>query len=145
MGAMRAKVVAVGSVALALVAVACGGSGDGSPSTSSSATTAPEVRAFLSLCSMRADVTAEDVTSAAATFQDDVHEALHELAARVEPTDRASAAAVLEATSKVEADLGEASPDLARLGTDVDGLIGAMRDALDAAAIPAPSCPEPSP
>lgn len=142
---MRAKVLAAGSLVLALVAVACGGSGDGSPSTPPSATTVPEVRAFLSLCSMRADVAGEDVTSAAATFQDDVHDALHELAARVEPTDRASAAAVLEATSKVEADLREASPDLARLGTDVDGLLEAMRDALGAAAVPAPSCPEPSP
>jgi hypothetical protein len=145
MGAMRAKVVAIGFSVLALVAVACGGSGDGSPGTAPSATTAPEVRAYLSLCSMRADVTAEDVTGAEATFQDDAHDALHELAARVEPTDRATAAAVLEATSKVEADLGEASPELARLGTDVDRLIGAMRDALDAAAVPAPSCPEPSP
>lgn len=142
---MRAKVLAAVSLVLAVIAVACGGSGDGSPSTAPSATIVPEVRAFLSLCSMRADVAGEDVTGAAATFQDDVHDALHELAARVEPTDRASAAAVLEATSKVEADLGGTSPDLARLGTDVDGLIASMRDALDVVAIHAPGCPEASP
>jgi len=60
-------------------------------------------------------------------------------------TDRAAAAAVLEATSRVEADLVETTPDPARLSEDVAGLVTAMGDALAAAGFEAPPCPEASP
>jgi hypothetical protein len=142
---MRSPAFVVAATFLGLLGAACGGSTDAAPSASPSAGTAPEVHSFLSLCSMSADVAAGDVASAEATFQDDVHETLHELADRLGSTDRAIAAAVLEATSKVEADLAQAEPDPAKLGTDVGGLTAAMSEALGAAGFEVPACPEVSP
>jgi len=138
---MRLHALVVATAVLGPLMAGCGGSG----STSPSATTAPEVRAFLSLCSMSSEVAGDDVAAAEATFQDEVHETLHELADRLGSTDRATAAAVLEATSRVEADLVETTPDPARLSEDVAGLVTAMGDALAAAGFEAPPCPEASP
>jgi len=145
MNPVRSLASIVPMTALALLA-ACGGSAatspSSSPTTSSSTALVPEVRAFLSLCSVAADVAAEDLAGAEAAFQDEVHETLHELADRLGSTDRAVSAALLQAKSKVEADLLEDAPDSARLGTDVGGLLAAMADALGAVGLDVPECPE---
>lgn len=144
---MRLRVLIVSVIAFAGLAAACEGSVDAAPSSSptvsASRAAAPEVGAFLSLCSVAADVAAEDFARAEATFEDEVHETVHELADRLETTDRLLAAALLRAKAEVEADFLDDVPDPATLGADVDGLLGAMGDALGTVDVEAPGCPEP--
>ena len=143
---MRLRALVVATTALALLTAACGGSGDttssSSPTPPVSATGTPEIDAYLSLCSVAADVAAENLAGAEATFEDEVHATLHELADRLGSTDRTASAALLQAKSRVEADLLEGAPDPVALGADVDGLLGAMADALGAVGLDAPGCPE---
>lgn len=100
----------------------------------------PEVGAYLALCDMAAQVEAGDLDRAEATFHDEVHEPLHELADRLETTDRAASAALLVAKTRVEEDLARDPMDAGALGKDVWGLLRAMADALEAAGDAPPAC-----
>lgn len=146
MGPVSVRPLIVSTAVLAVLASSCAASDDAaapaSATPTSGAIVAPEVRAFLSLCSVAASVTAEDLAGAEATFEDDVHETLHELADRLETTDRAASAALLQAKSKVEADFLGDAPDPAGLRTDVEALLTAMAGALAAVGLETPGCPE---
>ena len=129
--------------ALAVVAAACGergDAGDGEPLPSGSlAVVTPDAAtsAVLGLCDL---TNATDVVEARATFLDRSHATLHAIAAAADTRDRASAAALFEAKQRVEAAL--ARDDLPnRFQRDVETLIGATRDALDAIGLDAPACP----
>jgi hypothetical protein len=128
--------------ALAVVAAACGDRGrdDGEPLPSGSlgvVTPDAATSAVLGLCDL---TNATDVVEARATFLDRSHATLHAIAATADVRDRASAAALFEAKQRVEAAL--ARDDLpSRFRRDVETLIGATRDALDAIGLDAPACP----
>jgi hypothetical protein len=128
--------------ALAVVAAACGdgGGGDGEPLPSGSlgvVTPDAATSAVLGLCDL---TNATDVVEARATFLDRSHATLHAIAAAADAQDRASAAALFEAKQRVEAAL--ARDDLPnRFRREVETLIGATRDALDAIGLDAPACP----
>jgi hypothetical protein len=128
--------------ALAVVAAACGddGGGDGKPLPSGSlGVVRPDTAttAVLGLCDL---TNATYVVDARATFLDRSHATLHAIAAAADARDRASAAALFEAKQRVEAAL--AREDLpSRFRRDVETLIGATRDALDAIGLDAPACP----
>lgn len=148
------------ALALAVAAAACAGPREASPSPTistsppaSPSTTSPspeqshgsheggpEVDAYLALCDMAAQVEAGDLDRAEATFHDEVHEALHELADRLETTDRAASAALLVAKTRVEEDLARDPIDAGALGKDVRGLLRAMAHALEAAGDAPPAC-----
>ncbi len=161
MGSVRSWVVALAlGLALALPLQGCGGDAITSATPSSPATTAPspvatpspedshgsheggsEVDAYLALCDMASQVEAGDLERAEATFHDEVHEALHELADRLQATDRAASAALLVAKARVEEDLEHDPIDAGALGRDVRALLDAMGDALEAAGSSPPACP----
>ena len=146
------------ALALSVTVAACAGAGEAgsSPTTppagASASSPSPgeghgsheggtELDAYLALCEMASQVEAGDLERAAATFHDEVHEALHGLADRLETTDRAASAALLVAKARVEEDLDRDPIDAGALGTDVRELLRAMADALAAAGDPAPACP----
>lgn len=150
------------ALAVAVAAAACAGPREASPSPTIRATSpasppttspspeqghgshegGPEVEAYLALCDMSARIEAGDLDRAEATFHDEVHEALHELADRLETTGRAASAALLVAKTRVEEDLARDPIDAGALGKDVRGLLRAMADALQAAGLSRPGCPE---
>lgn len=145
MRSVRPSVVALAlGLLVALPLQGCGGAG-ATPPTAGSPTAGPPTRrateAYLALCEMSAQVEAGDLDRAEATFHDEIHEALHELADRLKTTDRAASAALLVAKARVEEDLAREPTDGAALARDVEVLLGAMRDALEAAGDPAPACP----
>jgi hypothetical protein len=127
--------------ALAVVAAACADGGDAGevlPSSSLGVVTPDAATtAVLGLCDL---TNATDVVDARATFLDRSHATLHMIAAAADARDRASAAALFEAKQRVEEAL--ARPQLPpRFRRDVETLIGATRDALDAIGLDAPPCP----
>lgn len=123
---------------LALPLQGCGGA----PTAGDPAGGPPSAtEAYLALCDMSAQVEAGDLDRAESTFHDEIHEALHELADRLDRTDRAASAALLVAKARVEEDLAREPIDGAALARDVEALLGAMGDALEAAGDPAPACP----
>jgi hypothetical protein len=168
MGAMLPRPALI-ALALAVTAAACGGPGPApatttptrSPTPAVTTTTpasptatspspgeghgshegGPELDAYLALCEVSSQVEAGDLERAEATFHDEVHEALHELAERLETTDRAASAALLVAKARVEEDLERDPIDAGALAKDVRGLLRAMADALAAAGDPPPACP----
>ena len=77
---------------------------------------------------------------AAALFQDQAHVDLHDLAAEVEESDRAAAAALLEAKQAVEADIEADQPDGERLEQDLDELLDAAVAGLRELDVEAPTC-----
>ena len=130
-------------LAVALVVAACGSGGanedpSGAPSGALGPVTADAAaEAVRGLCDLR---TATDHAGAEATFLDRSHETLHVLAAATEERDRGTAADLLEAKQRVEADLAGADlpPDFA---ADVGALIEATREALEAIGLDGPACP----
>lgn len=147
---------------LALALSACGGSSQVSQEPSVASSTGPPaavnptaspseghgshesgsaVQAYLALCDMVGQVAAGDLDRAEATFDDEIHEAVHELAGELETTDREASAALLVAKAKVEADLEQQPPDASALDPDVRALQRAMAAALEAAGTPPPACP----
>ncbi|GBC86449.1 hypothetical protein HRbin12_00438 [bacterium HR12] len=133
------------ALALASTAALVGCGGASAPATSptdhgSHGSGEPEVDAYLALCDMRDLIAAGDLERAEATFHDEVHEALHELAEELETTDREASAALLVAKAKVEADLEREPVEPAALGEDTRTLQRAMAEALGAAGIDPPSC-----
>jgi hypothetical protein len=128
------------ALALAVLAAACG-RGDGADALPSGAlgVVTPEAtrEAVLGLCQLGG---ARDIDEAEGIFLDRSHATLHVIAAAAEMRDRASAAALLEAKERVEADLirGELP---ARFRRDVRRLIDATRSAVDGIGLEAPMCP----
>jgi hypothetical protein len=126
--------------ALAVLLTACGDDrGEGYPLPSMSfAVVTPEAArdAVLGLCELESTT---DARRAEATFLDRSHATLHMIAAAADARDRASAAALFEAKQRVEEAL--ARPQLPpRFRRDVETLIGATRNALDAIGLDAPPC-----
>ena len=105
MGARRAAVALV--VALALVACGDGNGEEVGDERDAYGT------AVAGLCEAADDAGSGSAASARQVFYDEAHQALHELAAETAETDRATAAALLEAKQSVEAGLDESAGDLA--------------------------------
>ena len=145
---MRSRPFAAALLVSALLVAGCGASNEAGPGdppsdgASPSGDLAPEIRAYLALCSVQIDAAAQDVVTAEATFRDEVHETLHHLADEVETVDRTIAAALLRAKSSVEADFAEDAPDPATTAADVQGLLSAMGNAMGAVGLEAPGCPD---
>lgn len=110
-------------------------------SSTESAPAAPTSRfrsAFVGLCQARQQ--AGDAASARATFFDESHQALHELAIELEGTDRGDAARLLEAKARVEVALDR--PSTSSLRQEVlDDLIEVTRSGLRSLSIEM-SCPK---
>lgn len=141
MRAVRPSVAIVLGLLLALPLQGCGGGGATPPTAGDPPGGPPSAaEAYLALCDMSAQVEAGELDRAEATFQNEIHEALHELADRLETTDRAASAALLVAKARVEEDLAREPTDGAALARDVEALLGAMRDALEAAGDLPPAC-----
>jgi len=115
--------------ALAIALAACGD--DSSPAPSSRWT-----RAVAGLCAAAGQARGGDVDDARATFFDQSHDDLHELADEVAGDDRAAAAELLEAKEAVEADLEDSS---ASLPDDLDTLVDATRTAVRATGATVPA------
>lgn len=160
MGSVRSSVALALGLALALLLQGCGRDAATSATSPRSAATASgtatasspedghgsheggsEVDAYLALCDAVAEVEGGDPERAEATFHDRVHEALHELADRLEATDRAASAALLVAKAKVEEDLDHDPIDAGALAADIRTLLDAMGDALRAEGSTPPACP----
>ena len=114
-----------------------------SPAVEPSSTGEDDPRAIalvLGLCSVEADLAADDVESAEATFEDEVHDPLHEIGDEVEEVDRGTAADLLEAKQRVESGFAEPAP-AAELTAEVEVLLEATWAALEALGLGAPACP----
>ena len=108
--------------ALLVLAVACG----------DDQAADPLVDAHVALC--QAAGRPEDARE---LFFDRAHEALHEVARRLDGVDRAQAASLLEAKERVESGLDSPGPGLP---DDVSRLAGVYRTSLGRLAIEAPAC-----
>jgi hypothetical protein len=118
-------------------------SGEPSPTTTPSPTsegTGPEGVALIALCEVETDLEQGDIDQAAATFEDEVHETLHELADQLEAVDRKVAAALLVAKAKVEAGFADPSVQAPALRRAVEALIVEMRAAMTALDLDQPAC-----
>lgn len=93
----------------------------------------PLVDAHAALC----EATAAGPTEARALFFDRSHEALHEVARRLDDADRAQAAELLEAKERVESGLASPGPNLSG---DMARLADVYRNSLGRLAIEAPPC-----
>ena len=112
-----------------LTLTACGG---GSQQTAVS----PGTELMASLCRSRQLVSDGMITAAGAEFMDHAHQPLHELAARLDASERAAAASLLEAKQRVEAALDDRQ---ATLVDDLDRLVDATTGAIVAAGEPRPA------
>jgi len=141
---MRPRVLVLTMAVLALLAASCADSGsvEADPGSPAPNADAPEIRAYLALCSVGTAASAQDLATAEATFHDEVHETLHHLADEVEAEDREVAAALLQAKSTVEADFAEEAPDPSTVSDHVAALLSAMGDALEGVGLVAPDCTE---
>jgi hypothetical protein len=98
-------------------------------------------RASQGLCDAQVAAFGGRIREAAEIFDAETHDYLHQLAARLQGTDRDAAAALLEAKQRVEAAFGVGSDRVAMQELLV-GLQRALRDAADAAGLPPPLCRE---
>jgi hypothetical protein len=128
-------------VALALGSAACTDSDPNEPGPLQIGSLGPVLQgsveeAVAGLCDAAG---ASELEVAAATFADRAHQTLHVVAAAVQEVDRAAAAALQQTKQRVEADLAEPAlpPGFA---ADVDALLVALRAALEAIGLEAPSC-----
>jgi hypothetical protein len=103
--------------------------------------TTPEGYALIALCTVEIDLRRGEVDRAEATFEDEVHETLHELAHAVEEVDREVAAALLVAKAKVEAGFAEPAVQASAQRRAVAGLIDEMRGTMAELDIDQPACP----
>ena len=96
-------------------------------------------RASAGLCEALAAAGDGDVDRAAALFEDEAHAYLHELADRLQATDRVAAAELLEAKQRAEAALAsaEGGMDLTQALEDVGE---ELADAAEVVGMPRPSC-----
>lgn len=118
-------------------------SGEPSPTTTPSPTqegTGPEGFALIALCEVETDLKQGEIDRAAATFEDEVHETLHELADEVEAVDREVSADLLVAKAKVEAGFADPSIQAAAQRRAVAALIERMREAMTTLEIDQPAC-----
>ncbi|MGH9242945.1 MAG: hypothetical protein ACRD29_01230 [Acidimicrobiales bacterium] len=103
--------------------------------TESAPTAATDSQRVIDALCMAPD--AGDALQARTIFFDRAHEPLHQLAADVGDDDRGIEGRLLEAKQRVEADLtSDVSPNLA---ADMDGLISATADAIEANGDPRPA------
>ena len=122
------------ALVLGLVALAACGGGGSAPAPAGKPQAVGE-----GLCVVRRQAAARSV-AAGATFYDRSHAGLHTLASNLEAKgDQAAAGRLLEAMQVVEADIA-ASPSPPSLPADVDRLITATRNGLDALSIRPPAC-----
>lgn len=133
------------SILLSLFLWACGSTGDGGGSGvgggGGGMSVVPQEVAtstVLALCDARG-AAAIDPASAAEPFLDRAHDALHVIAAALAPTAPGASGAILEATSLVEGDL-MASPPGPALLPDLDALLAATRNGVEALGLTAPAC-----
>ncbi len=113
------------------------------PSPTPSATsegTGPEGYALIALCSVQTDLEGGDIERAEATFEDEVHETLHELADALQEVDREAAADLLVAKSEVEARFARPAVRGAAQARAVGRLIDAMRGAMTVLELDQPAC-----
>ena len=96
------------------------------------------VKAMNGLCTARQQASSAP-DSAKATFFDDSHQALHDIAAALERTDRNASAALLIAKQRVEADLNAGQSTT--LVADLDQLATVAHDSLDRLHVRAAPCP----
>jgi hypothetical protein len=101
----------------------------------------PEAEALLALCAVEADLARGDIERAEATFEDDAHETLHEIAHEVEEVDREVAARLLVAKAKVEAGFADPAVRAPAQRRAVAALIDAMREAMATLDLDQPACP----
>lgn len=129
------------AIVAALVLVSCGSPGETGPASPSGALGVVSQdaadRAVSGLCEMRTN--AGDRDAAHRVFYDRSHEELHVIAAAAQLGDPAVAGRLLRAKELIEADLRpERFPG--GLVRNLDALIGATRDALEAIGLEAPGC-----
>jgi hypothetical protein len=98
-------------------------------------------RASQGLCDAQVAAFGGRIREAAEVFDVETHDFLHQLAARLQDTDRDAAAALLEAKQRVEAAFDAGSDRVAMQELLID-LQRALQDAADAAGLPAPLCRE---
>jgi hypothetical protein len=119
-------------VPVALLATACGSTGGADGSTKA---TGRWGQVYDHLCAAATAATKGDASGAKADF-DDIHAALHELAAAVEREDRGAAARLLEAKQRVEAERSEPH------AVDLEALADRVGDGIRATGGSAPrTCP----
>ncbi|MGH2529063.1 MAG: hypothetical protein ACRDH0_07010 [Actinomycetota bacterium] len=129
------------AIVTALVLVSCGSPGESGPASPSGALGAVSQdaadRAVSGLCEMRTN--AGDRDAANRVFYDRSHEQLHAIAAAAQLGDPAVAGRLLRAKERIEADL---RPERFPGGfvRNLDALIGATGDALEAIGLEAPRC-----
>ena len=97
------------------------------------------VKAMTGLCTAR-DQAATQPDAAKTTFFDNSHQAIHDIAAALERTDRSASSTLLVAKQKVEADL-DATPPGPSLVADLDRLASVTHDSLDRLHVTAAPCP----
>jgi hypothetical protein len=126
------------SVALALATVACGANAGGTTDLSHGVPQERADEAMMALCDIaEGRVTAFEQVRAA--FNDRAHETLHHVAAAAQEEDPAKAAALLEAKSVVETDLGRDEAP-ARVAEHVAALATATAAAIRAIGLDAEPC-----
>ena len=103
--------------------------------------TTPEGYALIALCTVETDLRRGEVERAEATFDDEVHETLHELAHAVEEVDREVAAALLVAKAKVEAGFAQPAVQASAQRRAVAALVDEMRETMAELDIDQPACP----
>jgi hypothetical protein len=100
-------------------------------------------RASQGLCDAQFLAFESNVPRAAAVFQGETHAFLHELAADLQETNRAAAAALLEAKQRVERALEDpARAEPQEVVVLITELQRALRDGAEAAGLPTPLCRE---
>ncbi len=125
-------------MALVLTTVGCGSNAGGATDLSGGITQDQAGEAMAALCDIaRGRVTSFDEVRAA--FQNRAHEMLHHIAAVAQEEDPASAGALLEAKSVVEADLGQDEPP-ADLAAHAAALAEATAAAIRAIGLGAEAC-----
>jgi hypothetical protein len=126
--------------AVTLVAAGCAEPSRGSATSAPP----PDLSAALAgLCRAEDLARAGDLRNARATFEDQAHAYLHELAADAESRARAAVGRLLEAKNRVEAALrGEADQAPAEVGARLATLEAVTREVAAALGTPAPRCAE---
>ena len=140
MGSVRPnRVVLALALCLTLLA-ACGSEGTPEATPSPASGDLGKTELVLGLCAVQGSLEAGDVEGAEVTFEDEVHEPLHELADEAESADREAAADLLEAKQRVEAGFAASTP-ASELTADVAALLAATSAAMETLGLQAPACP----
>lgn len=97
-------------------------------------------KAMTGLCTARDQARTSDTAAAKATFFDEAHDRLHDIAAALEAVDRTAASGLLVAKQQVEADLNAPAP-ARELAADLDQLATVTHDSLAQLEVTADPCP----